>query len=327
MLLNNREPAVVVDRGPLLENVRISPEMCSLWLKFVAPLVADATRAEGKFSLSLEGAERADRRRRWPATSPARWRSKRPRSARARSPSNILGMAQADSLVLRAGAGAAAGDDTNRGWLVMPQQDVQFEVREGAVHHRGLKMTVGDMVITTEGSVGIETQQINLVTSIPVQESWLKNRTGMFAALKGQTIKIPSPARSRSRGSIRGPAGPGQAAGRRGRARGGGQASRARTALLNKEVERGQGLIPEGAGRGTQPAVRTGRRRRQQPQPLRGKRCKEQDPEPNTNKAINCFLGSWFFGSWNFISAPPTDRDATPFARTSGRRRWRACCG
>src|SRR5262245_19080242 len=56
MMLNNREPTVVVDRGPLLTNVRISPEMCSLWLKFVAPLLADATRAEGKFSLSLQGA-------------------------------------------------------------------------------------------------------------------------------------------------------------------------------------------------------------------------------------------------------------------------------
>src|SRR5262249_59140922 len=57
ILLNNRVPAVVFDRGPLLTDVRISPEMCSLWLKFVAPLVAEATRAQGKFSLSLQGAD------------------------------------------------------------------------------------------------------------------------------------------------------------------------------------------------------------------------------------------------------------------------------
>jgi hypothetical protein len=63
-------------------------------------------------------------------------------------------------------------------------------VRQKVVHHHGLKMTVKDVVITTEGSVGIETQQINLVASIPVPESWLKNDK-KFAFLKGQTIKIP----------------------------------------------------------------------------------------------------------------------------------------
>ena len=56
VLLNDRGPQIVVDRGPLLENVRISPEMCSLWLKYIAPQVADAAHAEGKLSLSLEGA-------------------------------------------------------------------------------------------------------------------------------------------------------------------------------------------------------------------------------------------------------------------------------
>src|SRR5439155_12551167 len=34
LVLNQPQPALVVDRGPVLTNVRISPEMCSLWLKY-----------------------------------------------------------------------------------------------------------------------------------------------------------------------------------------------------------------------------------------------------------------------------------------------------
>ena len=56
ILLNDPVPQLVVDRGPLIQNVRITPEMCNQWLKYVAPLLADATEAEGKFSLNLEGA-------------------------------------------------------------------------------------------------------------------------------------------------------------------------------------------------------------------------------------------------------------------------------
>jgi translocation and assembly module TamB len=89
-----------------------------------------------------------------------------------------------------AGTAAATAPDPNRGWLILPQQDVAFEVRQGMVHHHGLKMTVKDVVITTEGSVGIETQEINLLASIPVQESWLNNDRKL-AFLKGQAIKIP----------------------------------------------------------------------------------------------------------------------------------------
>ena len=189
VLLNSPVPAVVVERGPLIQNVRISPEMCSLWLKFVAPLVAEATRAEGKFSLSLEGAAVpiAD-----PVTSDVTGTLAIHQAQIGPGPlaQQYLGMAQQLRSFFDASAGAATAVDPNRGWLILPQQDVPFEVRQGVVHHHGLTMTVKDVIITTEGSVGIETQQINLLASIPVQESWLKN-DAKFAFLKGQTIKVP----------------------------------------------------------------------------------------------------------------------------------------
>src|SRR6185369_13594630 len=41
------------------------------------------------------------------------------------------------------------------------------------------------------GSVGIETQQINLVATIPFVDSWFKRQDGIFASLKGQVLQIP----------------------------------------------------------------------------------------------------------------------------------------
>ncbi len=40
----------------VLENVAITPEMCQTWLKYVTPLLADATSVEGRLSLKLEQA-------------------------------------------------------------------------------------------------------------------------------------------------------------------------------------------------------------------------------------------------------------------------------
>ena len=42
--------------GPLITNVRISPEVSEAMLKFVAPVLAGATQSEGLFSLQLDGA-------------------------------------------------------------------------------------------------------------------------------------------------------------------------------------------------------------------------------------------------------------------------------
>ncbi len=44
-----------VSRGPLLSNVHLTPDMCRRGLKFVAPIVAETTVAEGRFSVSMDG--------------------------------------------------------------------------------------------------------------------------------------------------------------------------------------------------------------------------------------------------------------------------------
>jgi hypothetical protein len=150
-----------------------------------------------------------------------------------------LGMARQIRALVDAGAPAAAADP-NRNWLVMPQQDVTFEVKDGAVHHRGLTMTVKDVVITTQGSVGIETQEINLVASVPLQESWFKKQEGFVAALKGQTLQIPI------RGTLTHPKVDGRILENLGKQ----LAGSAVQGVLDRQIERGQGLLQRELGKG-----------------------------------------------------------------------------
>ena len=66
------EPAeLTLPAGPLITNVRISPEVSEAMLKYVAPVLAGATQSEGQFSLQLDGTARAARRYRSRPTRPA----------------------------------------------------------------------------------------------------------------------------------------------------------------------------------------------------------------------------------------------------------------
>jgi hypothetical protein len=182
------DPATLhIDKGPLVENVRISPEMCQTWLKYVAPLLADATRAEGRFSVTLDRAE-------VPLTETAA--------------SDILGQLtihtakvgpgplaqefitlaeQIKSLIDgRPGGGGSRQAST---WLVIPEQEVRFDVTDGRVQHQGLTVTVGDVVIRTNGSVGFD-ETLSLTAEVPVRDEWVAGKQ-YLKALKGTVLRVP----------------------------------------------------------------------------------------------------------------------------------------
>jgi translocation and assembly module TamB len=193
-------PVLEMDKGPFIQNLRISPELCDGWMKFVAPLLAGVTRAEGNFSVDLEGAK-------VPLTQPTVGsiggimtihRAEVGPGPLAQSYLTVAkqlkdiadgNYAAVANLFAPNAAGATADTGNSKGVLVLPEQQVKFEMIEGRVHHQGLKMTVKDVIITTRGSVGLD-QTMELVAEIPVQESWLKNNSAL-ASLKGQTLQIP----------------------------------------------------------------------------------------------------------------------------------------
>jgi hypothetical protein len=187
VLLNGQPPLATLDRGPLLDHVQISPELCRGWLMFVAPLVANATNAEGKFSVDMEGAS-------VPLFEPMKC--------------DVAGALKIHDAAIGPGPltsqlitlvkelrGLTSGEAYNpasadgKVWLQMVEQKVDFRVVEGRVHHRGMKFAMKDVEITTDGSVGFD-QTVELVANIPLREEWLK-KDFLAAGLKGQVIQIP----------------------------------------------------------------------------------------------------------------------------------------
>lgn len=187
-VLLDRSPMVVtLPAGPTVERVRISPQMCTGWLKYLAPLVADATAAQGTFSVSLDQAV-------IPVNAPAAGEVEGVLEIHAAQVgpgplSQQLLLLAAQIKAIADGNLLAAPTTPTERWLDLPQQRVAFRMAENRVHHRGMQMAVKDVVIRTSGSVGTD-QTIALVAEIPIRDEWL-SRSKYLAAMKGQTIQVP----------------------------------------------------------------------------------------------------------------------------------------
>ncbi len=170
--------------GRMIDNVRFSPEMCDGWLRYVAPIVADATKIEGRFSADLQSVaipvlqpEKADVGGRLTIHSAT--------ILPGPLAEHYLTMGRQLESIIRGkpvGSGGSA-------MIQMPEQQIDLLLRKGRVYHRGLRMQAGDLLIVTQGSVGID-QSLDLVAIIPIADAWIAGKP-VLAGLKGQTIQIP----------------------------------------------------------------------------------------------------------------------------------------
>ena len=179
-LVIREAPAKVID------NVAITPMMCQGWMKYVAPLLADVTKVEGKVSLQIDNALIV------------------PASTRQQS---IAGQLQvhgatvgpgplADQILLlvqqiralRKGnlAGATQNQVT---WLQMPEQNIDFAVEQGRVIHKNMQITAGDIVIATSGAVDLD-GSIDMMATVPIRQEWVDG-TPALASLAGQQLNLP----------------------------------------------------------------------------------------------------------------------------------------
>ncbi len=183
-----------VDKGPLLEKVRITPEMCDRGLKFVLPILADATQTEGTFSVDLDDCQ-------IPLGSPERGE---PGPADAdlsgRLTVNMVeieaGPVISQLLVLVDGVRSVVTNTQRRaqnGQLpparLRKESVVPFRMVEGRIYHRDLILDFDDVTIKTYGSVGLD-QTLALMVEFTIPEKW---STGgpLRAALKGKAISVP----------------------------------------------------------------------------------------------------------------------------------------
>jgi translocation and assembly module TamB len=174
--------------GPVLSDVRISPEVSQAMLQYIAPVLSGATQSEGQFSLALDGArvpigepKRADVGGRLtvhavrvvPGPMAKQW----------------VELAQQIEAIAKRRDLASLGQRQPATLLAIQDQQVNFRVVDGRVYHQGMQFQVGDVTMRSEGSVGFD-ETLALVLRVPIQEKWIEGQA-LLVGLRGQSISIP----------------------------------------------------------------------------------------------------------------------------------------
>jgi len=174
--------------GPLLTNVRISREVSEQMLKYIAPVLADATRSEGLFSLRTDGV-------RAPLDKPA---GIEVTGQLAVSQVRVVpGPAVAEWVSIARQIEALAKDRDPAALLARPaptllsisERTVNFQIAGQRVYHQGLAFEVGDVPVVSNGSVGFD-ETLQMTLTVPIQEKWIAGERRLVG-LRGQSIQVP----------------------------------------------------------------------------------------------------------------------------------------
>ena len=158
--------------GPLMEKVQIDPAMCSTLLKYIAPVLADVTSAQGSFSIVLDAC-------RIPLAEPKK--------------SDLAGRFLIHSVQIGPGplvrelAMLLGRESPAR---LRQESTVAFQMKNGRIYHNNLELMFPDLTIRTQGSVGLD-QTLDLVAEMPIPPKWLAGNPLVSKALSNQVIHIP----------------------------------------------------------------------------------------------------------------------------------------
>jgi hypothetical protein len=153
----------------------------------VAPLAAQATAADGQFSVSLEQAA-------VPLDMPSAGDAQGLLTVHAARvgpgplSQEFLQIAEQIKALLERRLPQSPAASVGQ-WLEMPPQNVAFRMTGGRVHHDGLQVVVKDVVVRTKGSVGFD-DSLSLLAEVPIRDEWVANDR-YLSALKGQVLQMP----------------------------------------------------------------------------------------------------------------------------------------
>jgi hypothetical protein len=184
--LTGKHAVLALGKGPLARDIVLNKEVCAGALKFIAPVLADAVEAQGRFSIDLDGAS-------VPLHSP-RNSSLSGRltvhSIQLKSgplTSQFLRLASQLETLFRGGGLAGRVSDSK---VTMPEnQQVAFRMADGRIHHQGLEWMAAGVVLRTSGSVGTD-ETLDLIVDLPIQEKWI-GRNSRLAPWRNQVVRIP----------------------------------------------------------------------------------------------------------------------------------------
>ena len=177
-------PEMKIERTRIIDQVQLRPETARKWLKYVAPLVADATSAQGNLTVDINA-----------ATVPLL-------DAESMTANGTIHLSQTavgagplaeqllDSVLqVRKLLKPEAAEKTVQTSIEIKDQSVEFLVQDGRVYHKQMEFSHKELTIRTSGSVGFD-QGLQMNAVIPIDDDWIAGDK-YLAGLKGQTLTLP----------------------------------------------------------------------------------------------------------------------------------------
>ncbi|MFN0052398.1 MAG: hypothetical protein ACKV0T_09405 [Planctomycetales bacterium] len=186
--LSQRPATLILPAGNVIDDVQLSQELCQSWLRFVAPILSEATRVEGRFSLDLEESA-------LPLPDPAsgQFGGRLHIPAAQVLPGPLFDdvgqiIATVESAVLLGGT-LTNLTGLDKPLVLLEDQRVEFTLRDRRWHHTPLEFRVRNVVVRTSGSVGVD-ESLELVAEIVFPSEWAR-RVGFLSRLEGEPLQIP----------------------------------------------------------------------------------------------------------------------------------------
>lgn len=179
---------LILPAGPLLTNIRITPDVSEQLVKFILPPLASATQTDGVFSMTLNGAK-------VPLGSPRQADvagQLSVQSVRMVPGPALGGLVQ---LVRQVEALSKARDLTALAQrepitlVSITDRTIDFRLVDGRVYHQGLEFQIGDAIVRSRGSVGLD-ETLSLMLELQIPEKWLGRRTRTLSP-GGMVLQIP----------------------------------------------------------------------------------------------------------------------------------------
>ena len=184
--LRSGQPVLYLERQRLLDQAQLTPQTCASVLKFINPLAAGATSAEGVFSIDSDGLQvplydAMKMRGRASVTLQNVVVSAGPMAEQ------LIGAAKQIQALVRPDKVDSQRDYNT--WLRMSEQTVPVSVENGRVYHEGIRFSHDGVQIETTGSVGMD-QTVDMMARIPIPDQWLE-KSKYLEGLRGQALSIP----------------------------------------------------------------------------------------------------------------------------------------
>ncbi|MGI9468004.1 MAG: hypothetical protein ACR2OA_12860 [Rubripirellula sp.] len=183
-----------LEPGASANAIQLTPEMTDRWLKYVAPLVANATRIQGTLGAQIDEATIVFDQ---PQQSQVLGRiniSQAEMTAGPLASQIIQGIGSLTSLTdgLSPPIGPQPGPQPSpqpkiTNLVSLPPQTVDFSVRQGLVSHQRLYLQLDRAQVITSGRVAFD-GSLNMIAQIPLDTRWLGRDLQQLA---GQVVTLP----------------------------------------------------------------------------------------------------------------------------------------